>query len=92
MAFGGTARQPARIIQTLGKHRMVHIGMLTQIERGQMKAEGTGAQAQATDLLIAGVYAAITAQTVANQVQIGDELLRILIAVGPALIGVAQTL
>ena len=91
--LGGAARAPVRIVQALGQHRVVHAGVLPQIEGGEVKAEGVDAPEQAAHLKIARRagrdWPAGSAQISATSARncAGDS-----IAVGAALVGGVQPL
>jgi len=81
-----------RIVEALADHAVMDLGLLAQVERGQVEAEGLDAADQPLHVAPAGVETAIGAQRARDQLEIAQELLRALVAVRPALVGEPQAL
>ena len=81
-----------RIVQPLADHAMVDLGLLAQIERGQVKAESLHAPDQALHVGPAGVEAAIRLEAGGDEFEVAQELLRPFVTIGPAVVGEPQPL
>ena len=84
VALGGRARHPVRVVETLADDAMMDLGVLAQVERRQVKAEGFHAPDQALHVGPAGVKAAVRLEAGGDQLEVAQELLRPFVAVGPA--------
>jgi hypothetical protein len=84
------ALPPVRIGQSLRHHRVMHAGVLAQVQRGEVKAERINARQQATHQEQARMHAAIGAHAVGNERDSAAKLRRPFVAVGPAFQRVVQ--
>ena len=84
--------RPAADPQTLGDDLVVHVSVLDDVERRQMKAESTDPAQQAAYQEIPRMPAAIVEQAAGGEADVGEQFLGVLIGVGPPLVSGLQPL
>ena len=92
VALGRGAAEPRRIVQAPRQHLMMHIAVLADVDRREVKAEGRNASQQPLHREIAGMAPAVGEQAVGDDLDIASELVRVLVAVRAPVVGVAQAL
>ena len=88
--LGGRARHPVRVVEPLADDAMMDLGVLAQVERGQVKPEGFHAPDQPLHVAPAGVKSLVRLQAGRDQLEIAQELLRTFVAIRPAVVGETQ--
>ena len=87
----GAARREATAIpacaRPLGDDRVMRIGRLRHIQRCDVESERAHAPDEASHEKIAGMPSAVVDQAVGRELDVGEQLSRVLVGVGPALVG-----
>ena len=71
---------------------MMDLGVLAQVERRQVKAEGLHAPDQALHVAPAGVESLVRLEAGGDELEVAQELLRPFVAIRPAVVGEPQPL
>src|SRR5262249_15205665 len=80
------------VIETLADDAVMDLGVLTQIERGEVEAEGLHATDEPLHIAPAGMEALVSLQARGDQLEIAQELLRTFVCIRTPVVGEPQPL